>query len=318
MLRFATIGTSWITTQFAAGVALVPGVEIAYAYSRDAARASAFAEEIGAAGWSDDLPGLLASADVDAVYVATPNSLHYGQALDAIRAGKHVLVEKPATVTAQEFETLLAAAETADVVVLEGMRTAYDPGLARVRELLGSLGTLRRASLRYCQRSSRYDQVLAGERVNIFDPALAGGALNDLGVYCVSALVELFGEPGRVLAASVPVGGGADGAGAALAMYPGFVADIGWSKITASDVPSEVQGELATLVIDHIPAPRHLRVRRIDGSEESLTVDAPDFTLHFEVERFARLCAGEGDATPDHRRTVATLRTLEAIRRSAS
>ncbi len=316
MLRFATIGTSWITTQFADAVARVPGVELAVAYSRDAARAEAFAHEIGAGSSSADLAGLLASDKVDAVYVASPNSVHFEQALAAIRAGKHVLVEKPATQTAAEFAVLVAEARTAGVVLLEAMRTAYDPGTVRVRELVGQVGTVRRVSLRYCQRSSRYDLVLAGERVNIFDPALAGGALNDLGVYVVSALVALFGEPERVVAATVPITGGADGAGAALAVYDGFVADLGWSKITASDLPSEVQGELATLVIDHVPAPRRLELRRLDGTVEEFVVDAPAFDLRYEVERFAELCDG-GDAAPDHERTLATLRTLEAIREAA-
>ncbi len=317
MLRFATVGTSWITTRFAEAVAAVPDAEVACAYSRDGARAAAFAAAVGAPSWSSDLRALLASDEVDAVYVASPNSVHFAQALQAVRAGKHVLVEKPATPTAAEFETLLGEARATGVVVLEGMRTAYDPGVARVRELLGTLGALRLVSLRYCQRSSRYDSVLAGERVNIFDPALAGGALNDLGVYCVSVLVDLFGEPARVGAASVPVGGGADGAGVAIASYPGFVADLGWSKITASDVPSEVQGEAATLVVDHLPAPRHLRVRALDGSEESFRVAAPEFTLQYEVERFAQLCAG-ADPSADHRRTLAVLRTLEAIRAAAA
>jgi predicted dehydrogenase len=318
MLRFATIGTSWITTQFAEGAARVPGVALACAYSRDAARAAEFAGRIGAARWSDDLPAVLASDDVDAVYIATPNSVHFEQALGAVRAGKHVLVEKPATTTAAEFAVLAGEATAAGVVLLEGMRSAHDPGMARVRELLGSVGVVRRVSLRYCQRSARYDRVLAGERVNIFDPALAGGALNDLGVYCVSALVDLFGEPQRVFAASVEIAGGADGAGTAIAVYPGFVADLGYSKITASDLPSEVEGERATLVMDSITAPRHLRVRSIDGSERPHAVAAAEFALDPEIEHFVRLCGGIGDQTVDHRRTIATLRTMEAIRSAAA
>lgn len=318
MLKFATIGTSWITTQFADAVARVPGAELAVVFSRDAGRAAAFATQLGAPSSTDDLPGLLASDDVDAVYVASPNSVHLDNALAAIRAGKHVLVEKPATATASGFAGLVSAAEASGVVLLEAMRTAYDPGAARVRELLGSLGPIRRVSLRYSQRSSRYDLVLAGERVNIFDPALGGGALNDLGVYCVSALVDWFGEPSRVHAAMVPLPGGADGAGAAVTVHEGFVADLSWSKITASDVPSEVQGELATLVIDHVPAPRSLRLLRVDGSEERIELDPPAFDLSYELERFVALCSGDGDATADHERTLAALRTLEAIRASAT
>lgn len=318
MLRFATVGTSWITTQFADAVARVPGVEVAVACSRDAARAEAFASQIGAASSSVDLGALLASDEVDAVYIASPNSVHADQAMAAVRAGKHVLVEKPATLTASGFDDLVAAADASGVVLMEAIRSAYDPGTARVRELLGSLGPIRRASLRYSQRSSRYDLVLAGERVNIFDPALGGGALNDLGIYGVHALVDWFGEPLRVLAADVPLPTGADGAGVALAIYDGFVADVSWSKITASDVPSEVQGELGTLVIDHVPAPRSLVVTRLDGVREEEHLDVPAFDLAYEVERFVRLCSGDGDATPDQQRTLAALRTLDAIRAAAA
>jgi predicted dehydrogenase len=314
MVRFASIGTSWITTQFADAVARVPGAELAVVHSRDADRAAAFARQVGADSFSTDLAGLLAGDEVDAVYVASPNGAHVGQALAAIRAGKHVLVEKPAAPTAEAFAALVAEARSAGVIVLEAMRTAYDPGTARVRELIGELGRLRRASLRYCQRSSRYDQVLAGERVNIFDPALAGGALYDLGVYVVTALVDLFGEPDRVLAATVPIAGGADGAGAALAVYDGFVADLGWSKITASTTPSEVQGERGTLEIDHVPAPRNLRLTRLDGTGEHVAVDAASFDLRYEVERFVRLCTGESDPAPDQERTLAVLRTMDGIR----
>lgn len=317
MLRVATIGTSWITRQFASDAGFVDGIALACAYSRDAGRAAAFAAEIGAPSSSADLPGMLASPDLDAVYVASPNSAHFGQALAAIEAGKHVLVEKPAALTAVEFQALCDAGAAHGVVVLEAMRTAYDPGLARVAALLGELGVLRRASLRYCQRSSRYDQVLAGERVNIFDPALGGGALNDIGYYCVSAMVALLGEPEQVVARWVTVPGGADGAGTALALYPGLVVDLGYSKITASSLPSEIEGERGFLTIDRIHSPRVLRLTRLDGTSETHEVPGPEFTLAYGIQRFVDLCEGAGDATPDHARTLGALRVLESIRAAA-
>ncbi len=316
MLRIATIGTSWITSQFASDAGIVGGISLACAYSRDATRAAAFAAEIGAASSSDDLAGMLASPDVDAVYVASPNSAHFGQALAAIEAGKHVLVEKPAALAAADFQALSDAAATRGVVVLEAMRTAYDPGLAQVAALLGELGALRRASLRYCQRSSRYDQVLAGGRVNIFDPALGGGALNDIGYYCVSAMVALFREPGSVAAGLVTDPGGADGAGTAVARYPGLVVDLGWSKITASSLASEIEGERGFLTIDRIHSPRVLRLTRLDGTNETHEVPGPEFTLAYGIQRFVDLCHG-GDVTPDHQRTLGALRVLEYIRAAA-
>ena len=150
--------------------------------ARGAERAAASAAEPGVAGSAPDLAGLYASDRIGAVYIASPNSAHRQQALEAIRAGKHVIVEKPAVTTATDWRELGAGAAAHGVVVLEAIRNEYDRGMAAVREALPELGAIRRVSLRSEQRSSRYDKVLAGEHVNMFDPAMAGGALFDLGI----------------------------------------------------------------------------------------------------------------------------------------
>lgn len=323
MIRFAIIGTSMISHEFAKASRRVPGVEIAGVLSRDADRAASVARELGASRWWSDLDAMLSSKDVDAVYVASPNSLHHTQCLAALRAGKHVLVEKPAVPTAAEFEELIAVAESQGVIVFEAMRNAYDPGMALVQELLPQVGTVRRVSFEYAQRSSRYDQVLAGEQVNIFDPAMAGGALNDLGVYCVSALVDLFGPPSRVHAEQVVIESGADGSGVALLGFPDFVADVSWSKITSSNRPSQIEGELGTITIDKIGEPRRVGLHLLGSDPQEIDVEGSDTTgaaignMHHEIERFAELVDGKGNAAPDQLRTVQTLRVLEAIRAAA-
>lgn len=318
MIRLATIGTSSITRSLVDAVALVDGISVTRVLSRDEARGRRFVSSAGLADVASvvsDLGELLADPDVDAVYVASPNSLHEGQALAAVRAGKHVLVEKPAVTTAEAWERLRGEARDRGVVLLEAMRTEYDPGLDVVRGVIPSLGTIRRVRLSYEKRSSRYDQVLAGERVNIFDPALAGGALLDLGVYCVHAMVSLFGEPVHVQAAHVTIASGVDGAGAALFTYPGFVAEICYSKITTSTLPSEIQGELATLLIDGIASPTSLTVQRLDGTSTTRTLPPLRHTLDDEVQRFVELVGGNDDATYDQDLTAATLRVMDAIRR---
>lgn len=314
MIRLATIGTSKITNHFARAVDLVDGIRISCVYSRDSTRAASLARELGAASAVSDLRQMLSATDIDAVYVGSPNSVHHEQALAAIQAGKHVLVEKPAVPGATAWVELVAAAAESGVVLLEGIRNEYDPGIGLVRNVLPRLGTIRRASLRYQSRSSRYDRVLAGERVNMFDPAMAGGALMDLGVYCAHALISLFGPPERVLPATVPVLSGVDGAGAALAVYPGFVADLSYSKITTSLLPSEIQGEEATLLIDHIASPRSMTLQHREGTSEQLTLDDPQHTLIDEVRRFVQLIESGDDPAQDHERTHQTLLLMEAIR----
>lgn len=312
MIRIATIGTSRITYQFVDAMDQVPQVALAGVYSRSPETAQKAATAFGADVTWTDLDTMLGSDDVDAVYVASPNGAHYEQALRAIDAGKHVFLEKPAVPTAAEFSALLDTAAEHGVVIFEGMRNAYDPGTSALRSLLPDLGQIRRASLAYSQRSSRYDLVLAGQSVNIFDPKLAGGALYDIGVYCVSMMVDLFGAPQSVSAAKVTVGSGVDGAGAVLARYPGMVVDLSYSKITASDRPCEIQGELATLTFDRIAAPRELVVTYLDGKSESQKIDLSPANMAFEIKRFAGLVAG-GDPTPDQQRTLHTLETIDAI-----
>lgn len=310
-MRFATIGTSTITTEFARAARATDGVELAVAFSRDADRADRFAREIGAGRGESDLDALLSvsgEAGVDAVYIASPNAAHADQVRRCLAAGKHVLCEKPLTLTASEAAELFALAQERGLVLLEAMRSAFDPGMARIRELLPQLGTVRRVSFAYCQRSSRYDRVLAGEPVNIFDPALGGGALLDLGVYCVHPMVDLFGEPRDVTCASVPLATGADGAGVLLATYPGLVADLSYSKITASSLPSQIQGEAATMLIDHIALPRRIVIEPVDGTPREIRIEGPASNLGYEIAFFAD-CVRSGRWPQE-----ATARSLAAAR----
>lgn len=314
MIRVGTIGTSQITTWFASAVAATPGIEIGCVYSRDAQRAAAFAEQLGVARASDDLDAMLRDPAIDAIYVASPNQLHQAQALAAIRAGKHVLVEKPAVPTVAEWDDLVAAAQAQGVVLFEGIRNQYDPAMDLIREILPKLGVIRRVAFHYAQRSARYDQVLAGERVNIFDPNLAGGALYDLGIYCVHALVGLFGAPARVRGFQARIASGADGAGAILAEYPEFVADLSYSKITRSSTPSEIQGEKGTLYIDHIANPVYLKLEYLDGSVKEHHLPPRPGMLHDEVARFVHLVESGESAEPDQARTRMALALVEAAR----
>ena len=324
MIRIATIGTSMITQMFADAVTATPGIELSVAYSRDAERAAEFARTVGAPASASDLDLLLQRGDVDAVYVGTPNAAHAAPVRAALKAGVHVFVEKPAVPTAAEFDQIAIEADAAGVVLFEGMRNVYDPGFARIRELLPQLGVIRRASFVYAKRSSRYDLVLAGERVNIFDPALAGGTVLDLGVYPIAAMVALFGEPQSVAAMSVTISSGADGAGAALLAYPGMVADVSYSKISTSHRMSEIEGEDGTLLIDQISCPRKLSLRLRDGSvlDETVEMDgvAPGNELEnmrFEVARFVEIVGGESGAA-DLARTRAMLHVTDRIRAAAS
>ena len=311
MLTLATIGTSQITKNLADAVSRVPGVRIGCVYSRDEGRAAEFAAQLGVGSSASDLDAVLGDPGIDAIYVASPNSVHAAQAAQALRAGKHVLVEKPAVTDLADWDALVSLAAQNGVVVLEAIRTRFDPGLAAVAELLPTVGVLRKVSLRYEKRSSRYDQVLAGEVPNIFDPRFGGGALNDLGIYVIHALLSLLGPPDHVVAMNVPIRTGVDGLGTILASYPGFVADLHYSKITSPEQPSVIQGEDGVITIDAIDAPRSITCD--DGAEQrTTTVDAPPNPMEGEVRRFADLVAGTDDPGADNAATRQALQIIAA------
>lgn len=315
MIKVATVGTSWITHHFAVAVTEIPGIEIAGAYSRSQARAEEAATSMDAPRAWSDFAQMLADPGVDAVYLGSPNSAHYDQALAALTAGKHVVVEKPAVPTVAEFMRLREEAEKRGLVLFEAMRSAYDPGTEVVKQLLPKVGTLRRASIAFEQRSARYDLVLAGKRVNVFDPELAGGALYDLGIYAVSMMIDLFGVPETVVALEVPVQSGVDGAGAALASYRGLVVDLSYSKITAGRSSGEIQGELGTITFGSVAAPRKITVRYLDGRTEEHRLPGTEDNMEYEVGRFVQLVRGASPAE-DQRRTLESLRVVEAVRAS--
>lgn len=263
MIRIATIGTSMITDNLVEVLNASDAATFVGALSRDHARADEFTHTRGGERGFATLEELCAADDVDAVYLGSPNALHHDQALACIAAGKHVLCEKPLCANEREALEVFQAADEAGVVVLEAMRPLHDPAFHSAARELGRIGAIRRATLRFGKYSSRYDDLLAGERTNIFDCEMASGALMDIGVYCVEPLVALFGEPDSVLCAPVLLDestrelthGAIDGAGVISCVYPDRVATLHYSKITADLAENQVEGELGTWTLDAISTP---------------------------------------------------------------
>lgn len=268
MLRIATIGTSMITSDFVEAVGAEPRAAFVGTLSRDGERGAAFTDERGGERAFTSLEELCAAEDVDAVYIASPNSLHHDQALACIRAGKHVLVEKPFCATEAEAFEVFTAAQEAGVVALEAMRPLHDPAFHAIEDALGELGRIRRASFRFGKYSSRYDEVLAGRHTNIFDCKMASGALMDIGIYTIEPMLEIFGAPRTLTCTGVLLdpatqavtNGPIDGCGTLLVGYGPITVDLSYSKITNDLMPSQIEGEHATLTVDKISTPQHARI----------------------------------------------------------
>ena len=195
----------------------VAGVPVTAVGSRDLAKAQAFAEKHGIPRAHGSYEDLVADPEVDVVYVATPHPAHAGNALLALDAGKHVLVEKPFTVTEAEARSVMDRAAERGLIALEAMWTRWLPHMIRVREILaaGTLGELRAVVADHDQKASADP---AGRMQN---PELGGGALLDLGIYPVSFAWDILGAPERVVAVSDPTATGVDQQTSIILTFPG-------------------------------------------------------------------------------------------------
>ncbi|MBF4591246.1 Gfo/Idh/MocA family protein [Curtobacterium sp. VKM Ac-1395] len=195
-VRWGVIGTGGIARTFV-GDCTAAGVVFTAVGSRTQESADAFAAEHGIPHAHGSYEDLVADDEVDAVYVATPHSRHAQDALLAIAAGKHVLVEKAFTITADEARTVVDAARRADVAVMEAMWTRFLPQMTMIRELVAE-GRIGRPRL----VEATHHQALPDDPTHrLNDPALGGGAILDLGVYPISFAIDVLGAPTAVAAA---------------------------------------------------------------------------------------------------------------------
>lgn len=151
--------------------------------------------ENGIAEYYLDAKEMIKNADIDTVYVAVPNALHYVMCKEALDNGKHVICEKPFTSNYQEAKDLADLARAKDLYLLEAVTTHYLPNVLKIKEMLPKLGDIKIVYTNYSQYSSRYDAFRNGEVLPAFDPNMSGGALMDLNIYNINFLVDLFGEP---------------------------------------------------------------------------------------------------------------------------
>jgi predicted dehydrogenase len=215
-VRWGVVGPGRIARKVAADFGHVPGAVLTAVASRSKERGQAFADEFGIAS-VHDYRTILEDPDVDVLYVATPHPQHRAMALAAIRAGKHLLVEKAFTVTPGATREICAAAAEHGVFVMEAMWTRFQPAVVRLRELLaeGAIGDVCavQADLGALQNAAPEDR--------FFNPALGGGALFDLTVYPISFAQMVLGNPETVHAHGLVEGvDGVDVEESVLLTYP--------------------------------------------------------------------------------------------------
>ena len=323
MVRYATIGSSWIADAFIEGAKQsTPELVLSAVYSRTEERGREFAAKYGVERVYTSLEELAADGEIDAVYIASPNVAHYHQAKLMLAAGKHVICEKTCVVTLAQLDDLLNTAAEQDVVFMEAIKIMHMPELKKLEEALPRLGRIHLCKFDFSRYSSKYPKYLEGETPNIFRSDLCAGGLMDMGVYSVYPAVYLFGEPLKVDAHAVFMRTGADGAGAALLGYNDNAVSLGWSKMSEHYQWNTIQGDNGIIVIDTIEHMDNVDFIDIKGNREHLfSRDLSRKPMSFEANAFYRWITDPVGTAEEAARVTETtrgvIRTIERIRAAA-
>lgn len=317
MIRFGIVGTNWITERFLEAARQLDDFKLSAVYSRTEERAIEFAQKFEAELIFTSLEDFAKSNEIDAVYIATPNSLHASQACLFMKHGKHVLCEKPLASNSKEVQLMIETAKANNVLLMEAMKTTVVPNFYSIKNNLHKIGKVRRFFASYCQYSSRYDAYKNGTVLNAFNPKFSNGSLIDIGIYCIYPLVVLFGKPKSISAIGYKLTSGVDGEGSILLKYDEMEAVIMHSKISNSYIPAEIQGENGTIVIDKINTPEQIEIKYRDGTTEDISVPQETNSMVYEIEEFITLIKNNQLESPvnSHHNSLSTSRIIEEARK---
>ena len=296
MINFGTVGTGWITESFIQAAKLSGQLQLTSVYSRTKDKAKQLADTYNAPYFFTDLVEMAKSPEIQVVYIASPNSVHFEQTLTFLKNKKHVICEKPIFSTSAELAKAYQTAEENGVYLFEAIRNIHTPNFKILKDNLHLAGKLRSTMLPYIQYSSRYDLFLQGEEPNIFSSNYSGGALVDLGVYPLYLAVGLFGEPKQVNYHPVLLRSGVDGSGTLVLTYDEFVCTILCSKISHSELPCEIHGEKGTFVLeDAAPISNITFVDNRGLEREILGVELEEQNMVYECTNIVRIIETKND-----------------------
>lgn len=312
-IRLGTIGSGFIVHNILDAVRQVEGIRCVAVYSRTEAKAKDLADKYQVTKTYTDMDIFLADEEINCVYVASPNLLHYEQTKKALLAGKHVLCEKPFCTKLEQAKELVAIAKEKSLFLMEAVPTTYLPNFSILQDMITKIGKIKLVQGNFSQYSSRYDAFLRGELPNVFNPAFAGGCLMDINFYNVYLHVALFGKPERAvyfpnIAQQVQI----DTSGVLIMQYPDFVSTNTGAKDTWGENFFLVEGEKGYIYAEGGSCSlRNLRVVTKD-TEESFWGQADDERWDYEIKRLTKVLLAD-DYEIIYKKLDITLDTVEIM-----
>lgn len=196
-----------------------------------------------------DIDECLANEEIDTVYVAVPNHLHFAFAKKALEAGKNVICEKPFTLNLAELEELAELAQTKQLILLEAITNQYMMNYQKIKEAVPTLGEIKVIECNYSQYSSRYDAFKAGEVLPAFNPKFGGGALMDINIYNIHFVVGLLGAPSSVKYLA-NIEKDIDTSGILILNYPDTKVVCIGAKDSTATIRSTIQGTKGSVIVN--------------------------------------------------------------------
>lgn len=285
-MRYGVIGTGWIAKSFIDGARMLCNSDFAAVYSRTEESGGRFAKENNIPTVYTDI-NEFAKGAFDAVYIASPNRLHYEQSKLMLENGKHVICEKPITVEPGELEELQAVAKKNGLVYIEAIMYMFNPARELLKDAIEKIGRITSVHFDFSQLSSKYPAYLEGKLPNIFNPALATGCLMDLGIYCVYPALDLFGMPEKITACACFMESGADGSGNAALLYDDKLVNLTYSKLGQDRLGSQIFGDKGTITIESISKLINMNIIDNNGNKTEIIGDVPkEKLMGYEAKAF--------------------------------
>lgn len=313
-IRWGILGTGMIAAEFAKALALVNNGLLLGVGSRNQGSADQFAETFGAARAYGDYAGLVNDPDIDVVYIATPHTAHFANTLSCLKAGKAVLCEKPFALNTAQVTQMIAQARQAKVFLMEAMWMRFIPLIAELQARVdaGVIGEVRMIQADFGFRAP-FDP-----SSRLFDPALAGGALLDIGIYPLAFASLLLGEPEDIASLASLGSSGVDEQSGYLLRHKGGALSVLASALrTQTSMSAWVYGTRGRV---HLPKQfwrgQELTIYRTGQEPELMHKPYPGNGYQFEAQEVIDcLLAGKTEsATMPLDDSLALMRTMDRIR----
>ncbi|WP_315305730.1 Gfo/Idh/MocA family oxidoreductase [Enterococcus devriesei] len=285
-MKLGIIGTGMIVNEFLKMTTELPEIQLSAILSteRSVPKAEKLQEEYKIGATFSKTEDFLAS-EIDTVYVAVPNHLHYGFAKQALLAGKHVICEKPFTLKYDELPELKEIAEEKELILIEAVTNQYLPNYQKIKEALPEIGQVRLIECNYSQYSSRYDAFRKGEVLPAFNPKFGGGALMDINIYNIHFVLGLFGLPKGVEYYG-NIQKGVDTSGILMLDYGSFKAACIGAKDSFTESHATIQGEDGTIIVKSPSSTIIETVLQHKGSEQKISEKSTHHRMYDEFKKF--------------------------------